>query len=321
MSQTTPDFSRGAAYVNGTFVPMAEAKIPLGDWGFTRSDVTYDVAHVKHGSFFRLDDHLDRFETSLAGYRLTPPVNRAQIREILGRCVALSGLREAFVAMLSTRGVPRVFGSRNPNDCDNTFYAYAIPWLDVIKPDVQARGAHLLVASVPRFSSRSLDPTLKNYNWRDLSRGVFEALDGGYDTALLLDDDGFVTEGPGFNVFIVKGSVVTTPDRGALLGITRRSVLELCPELGLEPRIAPVTFEDLMEADEVFTTTTAGGVMPCARVNDRIYGNDRPGEISLKLKALYWQKHAEGWHMTPVNYDEPGRPFAFAPVGAATAAT
>ncbi len=211
--------------------------------------------------------------------------------------------------MVTTRGTSRVYGSRNPADFDNTFIAYAIPWIDVIKPDVQERGAHLLVATVPRISARSLDPTLKNYMWRDFTRGVFEAHDQGYDTAVLLDHDGFLTEGAGFNVFIVKGDTVLTPDRGALQGITRLSVLDLCPELGLEPRIAPITFDELMDADEVFTTTTAGGVMPCARVNDRIYGNDRPGPISVKLKELYWQKHKDGWHMTPVNYDDPDHPF------------
>ncbi len=313
MTDEQPDFSRGAAYVNGTYVPMSEAKIPIGDWGFTRSDVTYDVVHVWGGMFFRLEDHLDRFHRSLEGYRLKPPATREEMRLILARCVALSGLREAFVAMISTRGLPRIYGSRKPADCENTFIAYAIPWIDVIPPEVQARGAHLWVASVPRMSPLSQDPTFKNYSWRDFVSGLHEAHDNGYDTAVLLDSEGHVTEGPGFNVFIVKGHVVTTPDRGALEGITRRSVLDLCAELGLEARIAPVTLAELMAADEVFTSTTAGGVMPCARVGNTTIGNtimtnDRPGPVSLALKALYWKKHEEGWHGTPVNYADPEQP-------------
>ncbi|HEY9216056.1 MAG TPA: aminotransferase class IV [Ancylobacter sp.] len=313
MSIPEIDYSRGAAYMDGKFVPISEAKIPVGDWGFTHSDVTYDVVHVTDGGFFRLEDHLDRFHRSLEGYRLNPGVSRAQMREILGKVVALSGLKDAFVAMLSTRGVPRVFGSRDPADCDNTFIAYAVPWIDVIKPDVQERGAHLLVAQVPRISQNSLDPTLKNYMWRDFTRGMFEAKDKGFDTAILLDAEGYLTEGAGFNVFIVKGDEVITPDRGALRGITRLAVLDLCPELGLVPKVAPITFDELMDADEVFTTTTAGGVMPASRVNERIYGNDRPGPISAKLKALYWQKHKEGWHMTPVDYSNPDNAIPPAP--------
>lgn len=312
MSQSSPDYSKGAAYMNGVYVPIAEAKIPVGDWGFTHSDVTYDVVHVTDGGFFRLEDHLTRFHRSLEGYRLNPGVTRDEMRTILGKVVALSGLKDAFVAMLSTRGVPRVYGSRDPEDCDNTFIAYAVPWVDVIKPDVQERGAHLLVAQVPRISQNSLDPTLKNYMWRDFTRGMFEAKDKGFDTAILLDSDGYLTEGAGFNVFIVKGKKVITPDRGALRGITRLAVLDICPELGLEPIVGPITFEELMDADEVFTTTTAGGVMPAARVNDRIYGNDRPGPISALLKETYWRKHKEGWHMTPVNYADADHPFAVA---------
>jgi branched-chain amino acid aminotransferase len=313
MTDESPDFSRGAAYVNGSYVPMSEAKIPIGDWGFSRSDVTYDVVHVWGGMFFRLEDHLDRFHRSLEGYRLKPPATREEMRLIMARCVALSGLREAFVAMISTRGLPRVYGSRKPADCENTFIAYAIPWIDVIPPAVQERGAHLWVASVPRISPLSQDPTFKNYAWRDFISGLHEAHDNGYDTAVLLDAEGYVTEGPGFNVFIVKGNVVTTPDRGALEGITRRSVLDLCAELGLEARIAPVTLAEMMAADEVFTSTTAGGVMPCARVGNTTIGNtimtnDRPGPVSLALKTLYWQKHEEGWHGTAVNYADPAQP-------------
>ncbi len=282
--------------------PAREARVSILDWGFTRSDVTYDVVHVRHGGFFRLDDHLDRFERSLAGFRLAPPHSRAEIAAILDRCVALTGLRDAYVAMICTRGRPRVFGSRRPADCDNLFSAYAIPWIDVIPLDVQARGAHLHIASVTRIPAASIDPTMKNYHWGDLTRGLFEAHDAGADTAVLLDTEGFVTEGPGFNVFMVRGGEVLTPDRGALEGITRRSVLELCEMTGMPARIAPLRREDLMQADEMFCTTTAGGVMPISRVDGHIMSNDAPGPVSLRLKELYWQKHAEGWHRTDVNY-------------------
>lgn len=302
-----PDFTQGAAWLEGRYVPIAEARIPVTDWGFTRADATYDVVHVVDGRFFRLEDHLDRFERSLRGFRLAPPVDRDEIRRILHGCVALSGLRDSYVAMVCTRGRPQAAGSRRPADCANTFIAYALPWIDVITPEVQERGAHLWLASVPRISPASLDPTFKNYLWRDFMSALHEAHDHGFDTAILLDQDGYVTEGAGFNVFIVKGREVITPDRGALEGITRRSALELCEASGLEGRIAPLRIADLMEADEVFTTTTAGGIMPCSRVGNTTIGinimaNDRPGPVSLALKALYWQRHREGWHASAVDY-------------------
>jgi branched-chain amino acid aminotransferase len=296
----TADFSAGAAYVRGEFVPIAQASISVLDWGFTRSDAVYDVVHVVRGGFFRLEDHLDRFTHSMQARRLKLPEDRSKITEILHRCVALAGLEEAYVGMVASRGRPTIFGSRRPADCENHLIAYAIPWIDVIPKDVQARGAHLWIASVPRVPDSSVDPTVKNYQWSDLTTGLLEAHDHGFDTAVLCDAEGMVTEGPGFNVFIVKDGRVLTPDRGSLHGITRKSVLELCGELGIPAEVAPVPRALLEDADEVFAATTAGGVMPVARLNERIIGNDRPGPVSMRLKELYWRKHEEGWHRTAV---------------------
>ncbi|MGZ5909859.1 MAG: aminotransferase class IV, partial [Reyranella sp.] len=117
---------------------------------------------------------------------------------------------------------------------------------------------------------------------------------------ILCDAEGYVTEGPGFNIFIVKDGRVLTPDRGSLQGITRLTVLEICAELGLEAAVAPIPRGLLEDADEVFAATTAGGVMPVARVGGRILGNDRPGPISARLKETYWRWHEEGRYRTPV---------------------
>jgi branched-chain amino acid aminotransferase len=199
-----PIFAEGAGYVRGRFVPIAEAVLPVTDWGFTRSDVVYDVVHVFKGGFFRLADHLDRFERSMAQRRIRPPEDRAAIEAILHRCVALTGLADAYVAMVASRGRPRVAGSRRPADCENHLIAYALPWIDVVPKDVQARGAHVWVASTPRVPDASVDPTVKNYQWNDLTSGLLEAHDADFDTAVLCDTQGFLTEGPGFNIFVVK---------------------------------------------------------------------------------------------------------------------
>lgn len=296
-------FQGGAAFVRGAFVPIAEASISPLDWAFTRSDAVYDVVHVFENGFYRLADHLDRFEASMRTRRLAPPESRGQMEAILHRCVALAGLSDSYVAMVALRGRPRIPGSRKIEDCDNHFMAYAVPWIDVIPKDVQARGAHLWIATKPRVPDASVDPTVKNYQWSDFTSGLFEAQDNGFDSAIVCDEAGFVTEGPGFNVFIVKGGQVRTPDRGSLHGITRKSVLELCGMLAIPAAIAPVRRDELEDADEVFLATTAGGVMPAARVNGTILGNDRPGPISLRIKDAYWQQHRDGTHRTDVIRD------------------
>ncbi len=293
-------YASGAAFIDGGYVPIGEARVPVLDWGFTRSDVTYDVVHVWKGSFFRLGDHLDRFQRSCDKLRLAPPP-RDEVREVLMECVCLSGLRDAYVNMICTRGAPAP-GSRDPRTCVNRFLAYAVPFIWVITPEQQARGAHLIISGVPRISPASVDPTVKNFHWGDLTRALFEAVDRGADTAVLVDPDGYVSEGPGFNVFCVRDGKVRSPGDTVLEGITRRSVKELCDELGVPFELGRITPDELREADEVFLSTTAGGVMPVSRVDHRILGNDRPGPLSFQLRELYWAKHEQGWHATPVDY-------------------
>ena len=133
--------------------------------------------------------------------------------------------------------------------------------------------------------------------------GLLSAHDQGADNCVLLDRDGNVTEGPGFNVFSVTGGAVATSDRGALEGITRLSVKELCQELGIPFAMRKLPVAELREADEIFTATTAGGIMPASRIDGRVLGNDRPGPISAKLRETFWAKRAAGWHATPIAYD------------------
>jgi branched-chain amino acid aminotransferase len=301
-AMTTSVWPDGAAYVNGKYMPVGEAAIPVTDWGYRRSDVTYDVVSVWGGAFFRLDDHLRRFRKSMQAMRLQPPESDDDIRRILTECVRRSGLREAYVAMDCLRGSLKPGLPRHPVNCKNYLTAFAIPWVWVIPPEVQERGAHLIVAKTPRIPDASVDPKVKNFHWGDLTRGLFEAYDRGADNCVLLDQDRFVTEGPGYNVFTVTDGAVATPDRGALEGITRLSVQELCAELGLDFAVRPLPATELDAADEIFLATTAGGIMPVSRIDGRILGNDRPGPISSRLRATFWAKRAEGWHATPIEY-------------------
>ena len=295
-------FAAGCGFSDGAYKPISEVTISILDWGFNKSDVTYDVVHVWDGGFFRLTDHLDRFWNSMDGLRMSIPHSKDEVAEILTECIRRAGLRDSYVAMITTRGVPAPSMPRKPGLITNRFFAYALPWIDVIAKDVQERGAHLVIAKTQRIATEAVDPKIKNYHWGDLIRAQFEADDRGADTAVLLDADGFVTEGPGFNVFAILDGTVVSPDKGALEGITRKSVFELCDELGVPVEVRPLTAQELLDADEIFTATTAGGVMPASRIDGHIKGNDRPGPISAKLKERYWQKHDEGWHKTPIDY-------------------
>ena len=300
--QSDNPFAAGAAYIDGRHMPIAQAAIPITDWGYRRSDVTYDVVGVWEGNFFRLEDHIRRFRSSMRKFRFEPRESDEDIKAILNRCVALSGLKNAYVAMDCLRGRPAPGMPYHPVHARNYIAAFAIPWVWVMSPEVQKRGGHLIIAETLRIPGDSVDPTAKNFHWADLTRGQFEALDRGADFALLLDSEGNVTEGPGFNVFFVIDDVVLTPDAGVLEGITRKSVIEICADLGIPAKTGKVPAAEAREADEIFLATTAGGVMPASRIDGRIMGNDRPGPISTKIKDTFWAKRAAGWHATPVDY-------------------
>lgn len=288
----TANLSNGAAWMDGEIIPIRDAKISVTDWGLTRSDITYDVVHVWEGKFFRIDDYLDRFMVSIEKLRLDIPQSRDEIKRILHQMVSASGLQSAYVSMVASRGTPSIPGTRDPRLCDNHFYAWVVPFVWVIKPEIAERGAHVMLAGgSTRIGTNSVDPTVKNYHWGDMTKGLFEALDAGYDTAVLLDDQGFVTEGPGFNIFAIVNGKVITPKSGMLEGITRKTVLEICAELGLPHEVKDITADEFLSADEVFTATTAGGPVPVTRVNKRILGNDTPGPLAEKITQTYWDWH------------------------------
>ncbi len=294
-------FADGCAFVDGAFVPVGEARIPILDWGFLRSDATYDVAHVWRGRFFRLEDHLDRFERGMAELRMSPGYTREEIRDALVECVRRSGLRDAYAEIICTRGIPKP-GSRDPRDCENRFYAFVVPFIWISTPEKQGKGLHVAISPVERIAPESVDPTVKNYHWLDLQRALLDAHDRGGETAILTDRRGDVVEGPGFNVFVAKNGAIATPGRGVLRGITRRTVMELAEDWGVRVDERPVAADELRHADEAFVTSTAGGVMPVTTVDGAPLGGGRPGTVTLRLRDAYWGLHEDPRFSSPVHY-------------------
>lgn len=291
----------GLAWVDGEWKTLDEASISILDLGFTRSDVTYDVVHVWDGAFFRLDHHLDRFLRSTSILKMDIGKTRAELAELLAECVRRTGLRRAYVAMVCTRGRPPA-GSRDLRLCHNRLIAYALPFVWIGGDKAQKEGMSAIIPPFRRIPPESVDPTVKNYHWLDLERGQLEAYERGADTAILLGTDGNVTEGPGFNVFAVFGDRVVTPDRGVLEGITRGTVIDICRERGIPLEVGPLSEERFREADEVFLSSTAGGVMPVVRIDDRILFNGVPGPLTSRVRDWYWQRHADPRDLTPVAY-------------------
>jgi branched-chain amino acid aminotransferase len=298
------EMSQGCAWIEGSYVPIAEARIPILDTGFVRSDLTYDVVGVWGGRFFRLDDHLGRLERGCERLRLHSPKTRGETEEILTGVVARSGLREAYVETIITRGVPAP-GERDPRRFEQRFYAYAIPYVWIQAPEQQQVGAKVVVArDTVRVSPGAIDPTVKNFMWGDFVRGLLEAYDRDAALPILSDGAGNVTEGPGVNVFAVRDGALHTPERGVLEGITRLTVLDIAAELGIQSCVGAVSLSTLYEADEIFLTSTAGGVMPVAELDGRPVGDGAVGKLTKRIREIYWDWHEDPRFTRSVDYGD-----------------
>jgi len=297
----TTDFSQGCAWQRGQYVPIAQASIPMTDWGFLRSDATYDVVTVWDGAFFRLDAHLDRFFASCARFRLDPGKTREEVVEILAGCVRRSGLRSSYVEMIATRGQPP-WGSRDPRQAANQFYAFAVPYVWIANEEQRRRGLNVVVSDVQRIPPASVDPRAKNYHWNDLTMGLLGALDAGGDTVLLTDGAGNVVEGPGFNVFAVVDGTLVTPAEGVLEGITRRTVIEIAREQGLRVELRALAATQLRAAQEAFLSSSGGGVLPVTRVDGQAIGDGQVGPVTRQVTQAYWAWHRDPRYSTPVDY-------------------
>ena len=296
-----PPWPAGAAWIDGRYRPVEDARISVLDLGVTRSDCTYDVVHVWEGRFYRLDAHLDRFAASMTRLRLDPGHDRAAIEDILHGCVRLAGLHDAYVSMTCTRGrMPA--GSRDLRTARSTFYCYAVPFIWISRPEQQEKGARMRISEVTRIPPQSVDPTVKNYHWLDLDLALLDAYDHDADLVVLRDLSGAVAEGPGYNVFAYLDGRWLTPGRGTLAGITRRSLIELAREAGQRVDEGSLTAGDLLAADEVLVTSTAGGVMPVTVIDGRPVGPGTPGPLTTGLRDRYWASHQDPRYSTPVRY-------------------
>jgi len=292
--------AKGAAWIEGKFYPLAEARIPILDQGFLRSDLTYDVPAVWDGRYFRLDDHLDRFEASCEKMRLRCPLDRPTLRKTLIDLVAMTRIRDVYVELIVTRGLKYV---REYKSYENSLYLMAMPYIWALQPQFHVTGASAIVCrTVRRTPPGAMDPTIKNLQWGDFVRGVIEAVDRGAHFSFLTDGDTNITEGPGYNIFAIKDKTLMTAVRGVLEGVTRRTVLEIAAAKGYKTLVSFIPVDVLYQADEIFTCTTAGGIMPVTQLDGRPVGEGAVGPVTRSIWEAYWAAHYDPKYSFAVEY-------------------
>lgn len=289
----------GYSYINGRFVPLAEAAIPLLDWGFNKSDVVYDGIPFTKGKIFRLEDHLNRFRSSMHKWRLPEAGSPHAIADVCHDLVVRSELEDGIIYICTTRGIPPSASVRDPSRFTSRFYAWSQQVPDIGSSDA---GLRMIISSIPRIPSSSVDATAKNFHWGDLIQARLEAADRGVQNAILLGQDGMVAEGVGFNVFAVIGGDLLTPERDCLHGITRRTVLEIAAELGVDAYSTDISAHDLLHAEEIFISSSAGGLFAVVELDGAKISQGRTGPLCDRIHNIYWQWRVSPEKTVPVDY-------------------
>jgi len=265
------------AWHNGRYCTVRDLNINIMDLGLIHSDATYDVIAFINNQGLKLHEHLERFLTSCKYWRIDLPLSSNQLANIVTQVHQSTGWSDSIIWLSVTRGIPLSGNPRDLMSCDPNLMCYA-------KPYQQFNGtgkATVCLSQQRRIPDSGIDQTYKNFVWSDLTRAQWEAIDRGYDTAVLLSTDGYVTEGPGFNVAVVVNGIVHAPRSNRLPGISMRLVEETCKKLGIDFQWSDIDVNMLDNLQDMFLTTTVGNLVTVENYNGR---NLQPSDIQRKIK-------------------------------------
>jgi branched-chain amino acid aminotransferase len=280
------EFIEPILYVSGHFVPKSDAKISVFDHVVLYGDGVYDTMCAWNYGVFKLERHLERLYESAHALKLTIPHTKDEMKEIVLETVRRNRLQNAYVKVVITRGISAQ-PLLNPRGCLPNVIVFAIPYVSQAIDGGENVGIRMIVSSMRRVPNECISTKIKSCNYLNHVLMRLEANENGADDAIELDSEGYVCEAPGFNVFLVKNRILTTPADNILVGITRETVLELAGSASVPVVIGRVQVFDLYNADEVFLSSTAGGIVPVVQVDGRTIATGAPGPLTIKLREMY----------------------------------
>lgn len=284
-------------YLDGSYVPEAEAKISVFDHGLLYGDGVFEGIRAYNGKIFRLEAHLERLYDSAKTLDMQVPISREEMTEVIKETLRKNNLRDAYIRPVVTRGKGDL--GLDPRKCPKpTVIVIAVSW-GAMYGDLYEKGLKAVTVSVRRTPAESMPPNVKSLNYLNNILAKIEANYKGGDEAIFFDTNGYVSEGSGDNIFVVKnGEIITPPTLNNLRGITRLVVLEIARSLGITVREQNLGYYDLYSADEVFVTGTAAEVAPIRDIDGRVIGTGKPGPITRQMMAAF--KHVTETEGTPI---------------------
>lgn len=285
--QVAPSEKESIIYIDGEYLPERDAKISVFDHVVLYGDGVYDTCCAWNGQVFKLDEHIDRLFESAHAVKIEPPLSKGELKEIVLETVRQNELKDAYVKIILTRGVGEL-PLLSPYDCNPSLIVFAKPYMRLVGEDAHEKGIRAKLASVRRIPDQCLPSKVKSSNYQNHVLVRMEANEAGYDDGIELSTDGYVAEAPGYNVFVVKDGALYTPKDNILMGITRQTVIEIAVEEAIPVHETTLTTFDLFNADELFFSSTAGGVFSVVEVDGREIGTGQPGPIAARLREHYY---------------------------------
>jgi branched-chain amino acid aminotransferase len=270
-------------YIDGTLYEQSEAKISVFDHGVLYGDGVFEGIRFYQDRVFRLDEHMDRLWDSAKAIALDIPLSRTALIDATLETIRQNDLHDGYIRLLVTRGVGSL--GLSPDSCRRPSIIIIAATIALYPDSLYEKGLTLATCSVRRIPPAALSPRIKSLNYLNNILAKIEAQQAGAAEGVMLNEQGYVAECTGDNLFVVKNGVISTPpvNAGILAGVTRAVVFELAKKNGIPIKEEDLTRYDILVADECFLTGTAAEVIAAVQMDRRPIGNGRPGSITLKL--------------------------------------
>src|SRR5690625_1665704 len=270
-------------FVNDQFVEKDKAVISVYDHGFLYGDGVFEGIRVYDCNVYKLKEHIERLFESAQSIMLSIPYTKEKLEQLIIHTLQKNKLVSAYIRVVVSRGKGDL--GLDPRNCPKPTVIIIAEELSIYSNELYEIGLKLASVVNRRSSPDVLNPQIKSLNYLNNILVKLSSVQADADEALILNNQGYVTEGSADNIFIIKDGVIKTPPvyLGALEGITRSAIIEIAQENGYDLEEVPFTLHDVYIADEVFLTGTAAEVIPVVTVDGRKIGNGKPGDITNQL--------------------------------------
>jgi branched-chain amino acid aminotransferase len=274
-------------YIDGEYFPKSKAKISVYDHGFLYGDGVFEGIREYNGVVFKLKEHIDRLYRSAHAIMLKIPMSKDDLIKAVVKTLQKNGMKDSYIRLIVSRGIGDL--GLDPRKCPKPTIIIITDTIQIRAGNAKETGITTMFSWVRRNPVDATTHEIKSLNYLNSIMAKIEANACGVDEAMCLENNGYIAEGVGENVFIVRNGEILTPptSTGALEGITADIVFDLCKKMSFKITVTNLTPFMLFSADEAFFTGTAMEMVPIREVNKRAIGSGKPGPITKKLMTEF----------------------------------